>query len=251
VSLPATGRVLAFGVFLGEVNGRVRIDNFTIKTGATAAAGVVTAIQEPGIVACPEGSPDRTGTTPPPVPPPGPDGDGGEGDKPEQEKAEQEKPNEPLPVSFCIGRQQGGYGRMVRLSPKVRTRIVRTTSAATAAGRRDRTFITLLSARSMPVGALVNATVADFNPAARTLRVRLRPAGAARPIRLSSKNAAMLSEYLSSVGVAANASYPIFSHVIGSSAAIDLTKAACVRELTSSLMRRARAAKVRFASIVK
>lgn len=249
-SLPETGRVLAFGVFIAEVNGRVRVDNFTIKTSAAAAAGVVTAIQEPGVAACPEGSPDRTGGTPPPVPTPGPDGDGGESDKPEQEKPDQEKPSEPPPVSLCTGRQQGGYGRVIRLSAKVRAKIVRMTSAATAAGQRDRAFINILSTRPMPVGALVNVTVADFNPAARTLRVKLKPTGAPRRIRISSQSAVMLSAYLNSIGVAANASYPLFSQAVGSSGAIDLTKAACVRELTSSLSRRARAAKVRFASLV-
>jgi hypothetical protein len=247
-SLPETGRVLAFGVFLAEVNGRVRIDNMTIKTSATVASSLATTVQQPSVAACPEGSPDRTGSTPPPVPTPGPDGDGGDGG--DGDKPEQEKPDEPLPVSLCTGRQQGGYGRVVRLSAEVRAKLVRATSASTVGGQRDRTFITIMSTRPMPIGALVNVTVADFNPAARTIRVKLRPTGGSRRMRLSTKNAAMLSAYLNSLGVAAKPSYPIFSKVGTSSSSLNLAKAACVGELTSSLVRRARAAKVRFASLV-
>lgn len=244
-ALPATGRVLAFGVFMAEVNGRVRIDNFAIKTSAAAAAGVATAVQQPAVAACPDTSPDRIGGTPPPTPTPGPDGDSGDGGKPDQEK-----PDEPPPVSLCTGRQQGGYGRTVGLSAKVRVKIVQAIPSSTAGAQRDKTFITILSTRRMPIGALVNVTVSDFNPQARTLRVKLRPQGAARRIRLSPRSAAVLSGYIKSLGATVYPNTPLFTQVVNSNRSFDLRRAACVKDLTAALLRRARLAKVSFSSLV-
>ncbi len=247
-SLPMSGRVMAFGVFIPEVNGRVRLDNFTLKTGASSAAAFSTAIQDPNTSLCPETSPDRAGGTPPPTPIPDPggdDGDQGEGDKPEQEK-----PDEPLPVSLCSGRQQGGYGRVVGLSPKMRASILGKIKGSTVLAQRDRTFITLLATRRMPIGAVVNVSVGDFNPTTRTLKVRLSPRGAVKSIRLAPRSAAMLSSYIQSLGSSVSAQTPIFAQVKLPGGSLDLTKAACVNHLTAVLSRRARAAKVALASLV-
>ena len=69
-SLPLTGTVRAFGVFVAEVNGRVRIDNFTLTTTGALPAGLSAAVQETTVASCPATSPDVTGV---PVPSPTPD----------------------------------------------------------------------------------------------------------------------------------------------------------------------------------
>lgn len=80
-ALPSSGTVEAFGIFVVEVNGRVRIDNFVIKTSAESAQGISTSVQQPNVALCPATSPDSNGSsvppTPAPTPGPGDDGSGG------------------------------------------------------------------------------------------------------------------------------------------------------------------------------
>ena len=77
-ALPASGVVRAFGVFVTEVNGRVRIENYTIRTANPSGGAGAYEVQMPTVASCPLTSPDQGGVvTPGPTPTPNADeGDG-------------------------------------------------------------------------------------------------------------------------------------------------------------------------------
>jgi site-specific recombinase XerD len=94
----------------------------------------------------------------------------------------------------------------------------------------------------MPVGALVNVRMGDFNPAAGTLKVSLKKGRAPSRIKLSRPAQASLKRYLAAIRPYVTATDPMFGSVVARS--VNVKKAVCTSELKRVLASRAKAAKL-------
>jgi hypothetical protein len=246
-SLPTTGTVRAFGVFVSEVNGRVRIDNFTITTTGPVPSGISTAIQSTTVVECPATSPDLTGA---PVPSPTPDPDDSDGGV---DRGTPEPPGPPVVqtpqvrnASFCATQEQGS-GRRVRVSKRSAKAFVTKGLGNGTIGLRDKALAHLYATRVMPVGALVNVRVGDYDPSAGTLRVSLKRGAPATSVRLSRPVQSSLKRYIAALGSQVQVTDPMFGSLTAN--AVDLKTAACATELKGVISQRAKAAKLSLKSI--
>lgn len=242
--LPAAGTVRAFGVFMTEVNGRVRIDNFVIKSTVEAGSLLSTAIQEPNYNLCPDGSPDRTGTGGGQTPPNEDDGD----TTPDQGVPDPLTPIvTPIPGApsyiFCPIKQQG-TGRVVLVSRNTRAAILKKITGSTLLDLRDRAIIAILGQRPLPLGALVNVKVGDYNAQTRVLSISKR--ASAKPLRVKLRGAALsaLTAYLRAPGAPSAATAPLFVSASAQGISSTITGAACLGEIRTMARTRAKKAKV-------
>lgn len=246
--LPAAGTVRAFGVFLAEVNGRVRIDNFVIKSTVPPGSSISTAVQEPNYNLCPEGSPDRTGSGGGQTPPNEDDGD---------TTPDQGVPDPVVPVAqptpsyiFCPIKQQG-TGRAVVVSRKARGAILRKITGSSLLDLRDRAIIAILAQRPLPLGALVNVKVGDYNTQTGVLSVSKR--ASAKPLKVKLRGAALsaLTDYLRVSGAPSAATAPLFVSASAQGIASPITGAACFGEIRTMARIRAKKAQIVLAGVSK
>jgi site-specific recombinase XerD len=94
----------------------------------------------------------------------------------------------------------------------------------------------------MPVGALVNVRMGDFNQATGTLKVSLKEGRAPSRIKLSRPAQTSLKRYLAAIKPHVTANDPMFGAVV--SRAVNVKKAVCTSELKRVLATRAKAAKL-------
>lgn len=241
-SLPTTGTVRAFGVFVAEVNGRVRIDNFTITTTGDLPAGMSTAVQSTSVVSCPATSPDVTGA---PVPTPTPDPDDNDGG------IDRGNPENPLPpgvptpqvqnASFCSTKEQGA-GLRVRVSRRAVKPFVTKGLEKGTIGLRNKSLAYLYATRVMPVGALVNVRIGDYDPSTGTLKVSLKKGAPMKSVKLSRPVQSSLKRYIAALGAQAGATDPMFG--AAKTDIVDVKTAACAAELKGVIAKRAKAAKL-------
>ena len=247
-SLPTTGTVRAFGVFVPEVNGRVRIDNFTLSTSATIPAGISTAVRSPSVATCPATSPDVTGV-PMPTPTPDPDDSDGGIDRGVPEPLFPPSVQTPGPVphvhtaSFCSTKEQGA-GLKVRVSRGSQRAFISKGVSKNGAGLRDKALAHLFVTRVMPIGAAVNVRVGDYDQSTGTMKLSLKKGSAATAVKLPKAAQGTMRRYLASLGSTVSASDPMFGVVSPGGATVDVTKAACSAELKSVLTLRAKAARL-------
>ncbi len=254
-SLPTTGTVEAFGVFVGEVNGRVRIENFTIKATPSSGNSISTAVQQSKVAACPVTSPDRQGIISP-TPTPNPDDTGSGGDDsdgpPDREVPEETPPPQLTPGTvqfvFCPTSELG-KGKGVKFSARIRKALLRISRTPTALDLRDRAILAVMSQRVMPLGALVNVKVADFNPSSGTLAVVLRKGAAPVKIKLRGSARKAIITYMTTVGLGRDATSPLFLKTDKRTKLLDPSHAACSRDLRGIVTQRARRAKIRVAGL--
>ncbi|MEY4669508.1 MAG: hypothetical protein RL518_2207 [Pseudomonadota bacterium] len=241
-SLPTTGTVRAFGVFAAEVNGRVRIDNFTITTTGPIPAGMSTAVQPSSVASCPPTSPDVTGG-PAPTPTPDPDDSDGGVDRGTPESPFGPGGSNPRAqnASFCSTSEQGS-GLKVRVSRRSLKAFVTKGLAKGTIGLRDRALAYLYATRLMPVGALVNVRIGDYDPSARTLKVSLKKGAPTTSVKVSRQVQSSLKRYLSALGPQASATDPLFGAITTGS--VNMKNAACTPELKRVIAQRAKAAKI-------
>ncbi len=251
--LPAAGTVRAFGVFLTEVNGRVRLDNFVIKTTLSAGSGISTAVQQPSVEACPATSPDRTG-------------EGGGGQAPPSEDDGDSTPDRGIPdpttptsgggdthtvtYSFCPIKQQG-TGRAVGLSPRARAALIKKIPATTLTDLRDRAIIALLAQRPLPLGALVNVKVGDYNSPKGILTMSKRAAAKPTRVRLRGATKRALAQYLAFTGAPTDPTAPLFLSSKMEALHNTVRSAVCLGELRSMAKTRAKIAKVSIGGIYR
>ncbi len=248
-SLPSGGTVRAFGIFMTEVNGRVRLDNFEIKTSAPVAPSISTAIQASGLSGCPATSPDVTGGGVPPTPPP-PDPDDSDG------TIDQFLPTDPVPPGvsivspiapqFCPIAEQG-VGVKVKISKSGRKAFLRKAKKTTPMALRDEAIAQIVSSRIMPLGALVNVRVGDYDTTTGGLKVVLRRNAQPKTVRLSKTVRGALDSYLASLGSGRKSTDPLL--VTANRTILDGTKAVCSKELKSVVTKRARVARLSTKSI--
>ncbi len=267
VPLPAAGTVKAFGLFIGEVNGRVRFDNFVIKAEVPANSTIDTSVQEPQVAPCPTLSPDWLGGDGQPTPPPDDDdGDTGEDHGTPDTPTPTPTPTATLTPSaeatgttlpdeqhstvfeFCPIKQQG-QGRAVILTGKVRSTLLRKVPQTTLEDLRDRAIVALLGQRPMPFGALVNSKVGDYDLVTGTISLSTRKA--ARPIKMRLKANArkVLDAYLGSDGAPRDPLAPLFINMGMHAAHVVTMKALCAADLRVIVKARARQAKVAVAGV--
>jgi hypothetical protein len=241
-SLPTTGTVRAFGVFVAEVNGRVRIDNFTITTTGALPAGMSTAVQSTSVGSCPATSPDVTGA---PVPTPTPDPDDHDGGIDHGNPDDPSPPGVPTPqvqnASFCSTKEQGA-GLRVRVSRRAIKPFVTKGLEKGTIGLRNKALAYLYATRLMPVGALVNVRVGDFDATTGKLKVSLKKGAPTTSVKLSRPVQSSLKRYIAALGTQAGATDPLFGAV--KTVNVDLKAAACSAELKGVIARRAKAAKL-------
>lgn len=241
-SLPLNGTVRAFGVFVTEVNGRVRIDNFTIATTGPLPVGMSTAVQSTSMALCPPTSPDVTGA---PVPSPTPDPEDSDGGIDRGTPENPRLPGVPTPyapgASFCSTAEQGA-GLRVRVSRRAAKAFVTKGLEKGTVGLRNKALALLYSNRVMPVGALVNVRVGDYDPTAGRLKVSLKKGAPTTSIKLSRPVQISLKRYIAAFGSQAGATDPMFGTVRTNN--IDVKAAACSAELKRVIERRAKAAKL-------
>ena len=256
-SLPLTGTVRAFGVFVGEVNGRVRVDNFTLTTTGPLPAGLSTAVQQTTVAACPATSPDVTGA-PAPSPTPDPeDSDGGiDRGTPESPGAPglpTPVPGKPTPeatphvhidpVSFCSTSEQGA-GRRVKVDRAHQRAFISKGITKSSVGLRDRALAHLYATRIMPVGAAVNVRIGDYDQATGKLKLSLKKGAPAKFVALPRPVQSTLKRYIASLGAGVIATDPMFGASASGGVTIDTKKAACYSELKSVITKRAQVARI-------
>jgi len=251
--LPAAGTVRAFGVFMGEVNGRVRIDNFTISSLLPTGSSVPTAVQTPSVSACPEGSPDKTGTY---VPQPTPNPDDGDS-TPDHGTPDATPTPTPTPgdgsiqtiqYAFCPLKQQGS-GRAIKVSGAARSKVLKKIPQTTLINLRDRAIFYILAQRSLPLGALVNVKVGDYNSQTGVLTLSKR--ASAKPIRVKLRTSAQqaLAEYLAASGAPSSATAPMFMSASSLGTLKSLRGAVCLSEIVKMARTRTKQARVVLAGL--
>ncbi len=252
--LPAAGTVRAFGIFMDEVNGRVRIDNFTIKGPPPSDGSISTDEQEPDVSLCPSSSPDRNGGGGSPTPPP--DEDDGDSN-PDRFVPDPISTPTPVPVvshgalyQFCAVKEQGA-GRRVLVSGKTRAAILKKITGATLNELRDRVMVSLLAQRSMPLGALVNVKRGDYDH--KTGMITLSTRTAAKPQRFKLRGAALraMQAYLGHTAAPQEITAPLFLDGVASAHALHVTtqKALCFGDVRALLRGRAIQAKVQIPGV--
>ena len=245
-SLPTAGTVRAFGVFLAEVNGRVRVDNFTITTTGPVPAGISTAVQQSSVALCPPTSPDVTGGQVPTATPDPDDSDGGvDRGTPELPSSPGITPGAPTPhvqhTAFCSTAEQGA-GLRVRVSPRSAKAFATKGLEKGTIGLRNKALAYLYASRVMPVGALVNVRIGDYDPATRTLKVSLKKGASATSVKISRPAQTALKRYIAALGAQVGGSDPMFGAVNADN--VDPKTAACSAELKRVVGQRAKAAKL-------
>jgi hypothetical protein len=249
--LPAAGTVRAFGVFIDEVNGRVRLDNFQIRGIAPADGSISTQVQDPVIARCPATSPDRNGGGPPP-PPDEDDSD---------ETPDQFTPEAPdrgitpgsggthgTKFSFCpVGEQ--GRGKPVAISRKARAAIVRKIPQTTMLDLRDRALVSILGQRAVPLGAFVNSKRGDYDAISGVLTMSTRAAVKPLKLKLQSATRRALDAYLSHASAPKDPLAPLFVSSGVHAAHVTTQQAACLADIRTALKALAKQAKVAIAGI--
>ncbi len=247
--LPAAGTVRAFGVFMDEVNGRVRLDNFTVKGMLPSDGSISPDVQDPNVSLCPSSSPDRNGGGGAPTPPPDED----DGDStPDRFVPDPVATPTPGPVishsasyQFCAVKEQGA-GRKVVVSSKARKAILKKISGFTLNELRDRVLISLLAQRAMPLGALVNVKRGDYDLNKGILTLSTRPS--AKPLRFKLRGGALqaMQAYLGHTGAPQAVTAPLFVDGVDTSHALHATtqRALCLVDVRAMLKIRALQAKV-------
>ena len=241
--LPTKGTVKAFGVFLTEVNGRVRIDNFSFATTGDLPSTMKTSVQESSVAGCPATSPDVTGIgTPQPTPNPD-DNDGGvDHGKPTGTPPPSVTP-EPTAAKFCSTREQGA-GLKVRVNEKVAKVFVKGTGARGRIAVRNQVIAQLYASHVLPIGALVNVRVADYDKAKGTLTLALRRGSAPQKVQLSKAEQNALGRYLAILGKGRRPTDPLFVAVARSGKTLSTTQAVCSRELKTMVTKRAQSVRI-------
>lgn len=245
--LPAAGTVRAFGVFLDEVNGRVRLDNFTIKAPLPLGGGISDGVQEPDVSLCPPSSPDRNGGGSPTPPPDEDDGD----DSSDTFIPDPVGTATPGPIGthgsvyrFCALKEQG-TGRKVVVSGKARAAMLKKIGSSTLLDVRDRAMISLLAARAVPLGAMVNVKRGDFDAQQGVLTLATRPS--VKPLQVKVRGAALraMQRYVEYSGAPREAVAPLFveSGTVAHAMHITTQRALCLADVRAML--RARAAQAR------
>lgn len=249
--LPAAGTVRAFGLFLTEVNGRVRFDNFVIKTTLPAGSGISTVVQQPSVEACPATSPDRTGGGGGQTPPSSDDGDSTpDRGIPDPTTPTSDGDTHTVTYSFCPIKQQG-TGRAIAVSPRAGSALMRKIPASTLTDLRDRAIIALLAQRPFPLGALVNVKVPDYNVSKGVLTMSKR--AAAKPTRVRLRGAAKraLTQYLAFAGAPTGPTAPLFLSSKMEALHTTVRSAVCLGELRSMAKARAKSAKISIGGIYR
>jgi hypothetical protein len=96
----------------------------------------------------------------------------------------------------------------------------------------------------MPLGALVNIKVLDFNPTTRTITVGVETGGEPLKLKLRPSTAKAVISYMTAGGLTRNATAPLFVMAVNSTKQLDVTRAMCSRDLRGVLTQRARKAKI-------
>jgi hypothetical protein len=245
---------------MSEVNGRVRFDNFVIKAEVPAESAIDTSVQEPSVAPCPTESPDWLGGGGPTPPPDNDDGDNGE---------DHGTPDTPTPTptplvdgtstgdpggqhtaafEFCPVKQQG-VGRAIVLSGKVRATLLRKVPQATFEDLRDRVILSILGQRAMPLGALVNSKLGDYDALSGMISLSTRRAAKPLKLRLKTNTRKALGAYLSSAGAPKDPLAPLFLNVGARSSHVVTQRALCAVDLRAIVKARARQAKVTIAGV--
>lgn len=248
-SLPLSGKVRAFGVFLGEVNGRVRIDNFTLKTTGTIPANIPAMVQSPSVALCPATSPDVTGA---PVPTPTPDPDDSDsgidnGTPPGGTPTPGPTPHTHV-ASFCSTREQGS-GLRVRVGRASQKAFVSKSLPKGVRGLRDNALAYLYSSRVMPIGAAVNVRMGDYNRSTGALKLSLKKGKSPTSIKLPRVVQTALNRYLARLGKNVATTDAMFGAAKARQTSVDIKTAACAAELKAVLAQRARAARLSTAKV--
>lgn len=246
-SLPLTGSVRAFGVFVAEVNGRVRIDNFTITTTGPVPPTLPTAVQQTSVAYCPLTSPDVIGGGGPTPTPDPDDGDGGtDHGTPDPLPPLQTTPHATPQVqsaSFCATNEQGA-GMRVRISRSAQKVFVNRGAKTGSLAFRDRAVAHLFATRLMPIGAVVNIRIGDYDQATRKLRLSLKKGAAPKFVKLPGAVRTSIKRYIASLGSSALTTDPLFVSAVGGGQALNMKKAACSAEIKAIIKKRAKAAKL-------
>jgi site-specific recombinase XerC len=109
---------------------------------------------------------------------------------------------------------------------------------------RDQAILAVMSQRVMPLGALVNVRVADFNSSNGTLAVVVRKGAAPMKIKLNSSAKNAIINYMALAGLGRDATSPLFLKTDKRTKLLDASHAACSRDLRSVVTQRARRAKI-------
>lgn len=209
VSLPQSGTVNAFGVYLPAATDRVRIDNFTVSDSlpelrTPGDQGSIDQCQDPG-------------------------------------------PQNPFPDGetrgvFCQVPAAHALGK-ISASPDARKRLLAGVKGKSLIAARDRAILELLLSNHLRLDSLVNISVFDYYSVG-SLQV-LNTAGISRrTVPLRSRVKKLIDQYMLLAGLGKHGALPLFQSIDKRNGAI--THAAlCTEDLKKIVTRRARAARLK------
>ncbi len=188
---PNVGTITAFGVYIPQVNDRVRIDNFTLLDGTPD--GTYGPGEEGDLTPCPDltvlGNPVPTAT--------------------------------PVPNKFCSDLQLKSLGTL-RSKQKLSKDIVLNLPARTLKGRRDQALLSLvLFAKDLPIEKLTNSILSDMDLKAGLLRLPatvradgdFSAASSTIDIKLNKFSLSFMKKYLQRYAKDGNRNKPLFPRV--------------------------------------
>lgn len=245
--LPASGTVRAFGVFVPEVNGRVRLDNFEIVGPEPTDGSIGTEVQEPNVSLCPEGSPDHQGDSG--LQPPEDDDSDTNPDQEEPDDTTGGGDGSLLSYEFCPLKQQG-RGRYVSINRAQRGRLLRSIGDASLVDLRDRVLVRLYGRKRMRMGSLVNMKVGDYDPASKVLMLSVRPNTKPQRVRIGRLAAKALEEYLFFPGAPTEKHAPLFIQEGIQTAYSNSVKTFCKPDIRQMLKARAASVRLRIDDII-
>ena len=217
ITLPSSGPVTAFGVFLSDVHGRVRIDNFTLSD-----------LSLQPLVPSDSGADDRCV-----VSDPGPDnavpGLGGSNE------------SQPPPARFCRRPKTRTFGK-VNTSQSIKRSLLLSVTGESLEAKRNRAILGLLLSNNLRIEELVNLRIGDYF-SARSSQF-LRVAGkASRVVSIRASVKRLLDDYLAASGYSRFSKLPLLQF-IGRKSGKPTGEALCAANIVSIVKNQAHTIKV-------
>jgi len=232
--LPANGVVTGFGVFIDRMNGRVRLDNFTLSDdlASNGIAPQPTPTRRPG--------PQPTIDNPDPEPDITPQPDGTVPPGATVSPTPTRQPGINVSYNFCTASRRAT--RRIKMSRSAAAVVLRKIKGTSAKVLRNRVIVEIVLKRKIRASSLENVRVSDFyrEGTASYLNVYGTERKAVRLTRLLAKR---VSNYMRRAGVGGEPQSPLFR--VFTRKGVITTSAVCQKELSKVVTSAIRKARVR------
>lgn len=235
VALPATGTVTAFGVFVTSVNGRARIDDFTISNASPAPDPASDIYPACSSVTIAPDDPDQAVQTPTPAPNATPNGNN---------TVNNDTNTHNTAYQFCGETSGTSRAGSVKVPKGGATRVLARLKARNLKAKRDRLLVQLVLQQKIKPEGLVDIRTSDITM--RGKRTVLKTSGAARRnVILRSSTAAALRGLMKAEKVENDPNAPVFLDFTGKNTSAPNDKVLCSSSIRKLVLAYAKRAHVR------